>query len=73
MEEFRPQALTGSVLVVTGIFLLIDALYLHLLTFDYSAVKLGWLDPYISHAYWGILFIFLGLVTALKRAGGASR
>lgn len=48
-----------------GAFLILDALFLHSLSFDYSKFGLQGLDPYISHAYWGALFVFIGLVDFL--------
>ena len=58
--------LTGLILLLFGLLLIVDALFLHLISFDYNIVGLGWLDPYFSHAYWGILFVLVGLF-ALRR------
>ena len=44
-----------------GVFLVFDALFLHLLTFNYSAVGAGWLDPYFTHLIWGVLLIVVAL------------
>lgn len=52
--------LVGLILFLFGLFLIADALFLHLIVFDYSAIGLGWLDPYFSHAYWGILLVIIG-------------
>ena len=73
MEEINPPIIAGLLLVLTGVFLTADALYLHLLTFNYVALNLGWLDSYISHGLWGVLFVVLGTATALYRQGAASR
>lgn len=49
-------------LLIGGAFLVLDALVLRSLTFDYARFGLAWLDPFISHMLWGILFIIVALI-----------
>lgn len=56
-------------LISTGSFLIIDTLFLHAITFNYSLFGASWLDPYISHAYWGIALIASAVVLLLSPSG----
>ncbi|MCP8306616.1 MAG: hypothetical protein H3Z49_05905 [archaeon] len=47
-------------LILVGIFFVMDALFLHTISFDYSNLGLGWLDPYFSHLYIGIALVAVG-------------
>ena len=47
-------------LILFGLALIADKVYLHLITFNYSALGISWLDPYMGHGLWGILFVALG-------------
>ena len=49
------------VVLLFGGFLVVDALFLHAINFSYVKLSLGWLDPYLSHAYWGVILIIGGL------------
>lgn len=48
-------------LVIVGIFLLLDGFLWHGLSFDYSVIGLSWLDPYVSHGLIGAGLMVLGV------------
>lgn len=56
----------ASMSIIMGSFLVIDRLFIHAIGFDYAKIGLGWLDPYIDHWMWGILFIFFGLMVLIR-------
>ena len=55
--------------VTIGAFLILDALFLKLLSFDYSRLGLGFLDPFMTHLYWGIGLVFVGVIALLLPMG----
>ena len=59
--------LAGLILIALGLFLIVDAAFLHLIRFDYNTIGLGWLDPYFSHAYWGMLFVIVGYLAFRRK------
>lgn len=61
------KRLAGLLLFLLGLFLIADALFFHLISFDYNMIGLGWLDPYFSHAIWGILFVIIGYLAFRKK------
>ena len=48
------------ILIVAGVFLVIDSLFLHLISFDYTAIGLGFLDPWFDHWMLGGILIIIG-------------
>lgn len=48
-------------LMVIGAFFIVDALLLKLITFDYSSIGIGWLDPYFSHLYLGLIIVIIAV------------
>ena len=55
------KILAELILIISGIFLVLDSLFWHLITFNYAALGLGWLDPWFHHSYLGGIFILIGL------------
>lgn len=53
--------LSEVLLIITGAFLLFDAIFLKALTFDYSVLGLQSIDPLISHGGIGFVFIIIGV------------
>ncbi|MEK9207645.1 MAG: hypothetical protein AAB922_04130 [Patescibacteria group bacterium] len=53
--------------IAYGVFLILDAMFFKLLFFAYEKIGLGAVDPYFSHAIWGILLIVVALTV---NAGG---
>jgi len=43
-----------------GVFLVLDSLVLHLITFNYEEVNLGWLDSKLDHWMIGVGLVALG-------------
>lgn len=52
--------LLGFLKVVTGLFLFVDGIFLHLISFKYPD-QLAFLDPYINHWLIGLVFMILGV------------
>lgn len=50
-----------------GVFLIIDAILLHLLIFAYTKIGLGFVDYYFSHFIWGVLLIGAALFAPAGR------
>lgn len=48
-------------LIILGIFLVVDSLLLHWIIFDYSTVGLTWLDPYFDHWMAGLALIIVAV------------
>ena len=48
-------------LILFGAFLIVDSLFLHLLSFAYPE-QIIWLDSIFDHWIWGIIFIVIGLI-----------
>ena len=55
------EVLAELFLIVVGFFLALDGFYMHRLYFVYPE-PVVWLDPYISHGYWGIIMVAAGLL-----------
>lgn len=53
--------LSETLLVLTGLFLVIDELFIKAITYNYSALGLDALNPYINHGWVGLAFIMIGL------------
>lgn len=51
--------LLGFLKVVTGLFLFVDGIFLHLISFKYPD-QIAFLDPYVNHWLIGVVFIILG-------------
>lgn len=49
------------ILILFGIVLVVDGFVLHLITFAYNKIGLSWLDSFISHAFWGIGMVIIGI------------
>lgn len=64
MEEWRDINYISAeiMLVIIGLFLFIDSIYWHAIGFDYSALNLQWLDPYISHGVIGLALMARGIL-----------
>jgi len=54
------MSVSSILLLVVGVFLLIDAIFLHALTFNYGVIGMVWLDDLINHLWIGMLFIIVG-------------
>ena len=54
------------ILVLFGIFLIIDSLFLHLITLVYPE-NIRWLDPYIDHWMIGAILISIVAWTKLRK------
>lgn len=50
------------VLLLLGVFLIVDSLVLHLISFNYEYLGLEWIDPYIGHWVWGIICVMTSIV-----------
>lgn len=46
-------------LIVLGLFLILDSWYLHLITFNYIGEGIGWLDPLFHHWMIGVAIIIV--------------
>ncbi|MCP8311302.1 MAG: hypothetical protein L6N94_07365 [Candidatus Methylarchaceae archaeon HK01M] len=49
------------VLIIIGLFLIIDSLFHHAISFDYSKLGFNWADEYFSHLYVGLPLVLMGL------------
>ena len=54
------------ILILMGLFLIIDSLFLHLITFDYSAIGLEFMDPWFDHWMIGALFVIIGGIGLIR-------
>ena len=48
-------------LILLGLFLIVDWLALRWIRFDYGTVSLGWLDPWFDHWMIGVALILVAL------------
>ena len=48
------------ILIIAGIFLVIDSLFLHLISFNYTSIGLGFLDSWFDHWMLGVFLIIIG-------------
>lgn len=48
------------IVLAFGVFLVLDSLFWTLLSFEYSALGLSWLDFYLDHWMIGMVFIGIG-------------
>ncbi|MBN2518794.1 MAG: hypothetical protein JXB14_08135 [Candidatus Altiarchaeota archaeon] len=48
-------------LIMMGLFLILDSLYLHYIVFDYGTIGLAWLDPWFNHWMIGALLVLVAL------------
>lgn len=63
MSIMKPiKVLSDVVLIIFGSFLIVDSIFLKLLSFNYSAIGLSAIDPFINHWMVGIVFIFIGIL-----------
>ena len=49
-------------LLIVGIFLFLDSVLFHGITFNYSVIGVTFLDRFISHGILGLIFIIIALV-----------
>lgn len=55
MEEVvKMKMLTEIIVILAGLFLIVDSIFIHAVTFEYEKWYIGFLDPYFSHALLGI-------------------
>jgi hypothetical protein len=52
--------LAEALLIIIGLFLFIDGIFLHAVNYDYSILGITFLDPYINHAVVGAFLILTG-------------
>ncbi len=52
---------TDYLLMLLGIFLIVDRLALHWIRFNYKTINLGWLDQWFDHWMIGVLLIMIAL------------
>ena len=69
MNRFIARA-SGSLMALLGIFLILDSVIFNALTLDYGKFGLSFLDPYISHFWWGLIFLSLGYSLLFLKRGG---
>lgn len=50
------------ILIIFGLFLVIDGFLLKGLSFDYSVIGLEFLDPLISHGIIGAIIVIIGII-----------
>ena len=55
------------VLAVSGIFIMLDAVLIHAISYDYGKLGLQWLDQYMDHFYIGLLLVGIALLGAHYR------
>ncbi len=67
MIKLKPQHYAEIVLALAGVILIIDSLFLHLLTFAYPE-QIVWLDEFINHWMLGVVFILIAYI-GLRRNG----
>lgn len=48
-------------MVIFGLFLIADSFIFHLITFNYMALGLGWLDPLFNHWILGVVLVIVGV------------
>lgn len=44
-------------IIVLGVLLIIDSLFLHLVSFDYTGIGAEWVDPWFDHWILGVILI----------------
>ena len=62
-EQHNVLRLAGISNLILGGFLIVDALFLHLLTFNYGVFGTSGpqINLYVSHSFYGLFFVFIGL------------
>lgn len=48
-------------LAATGVFLIVERLFLHLIHFNYEAMGIGWLDPILDHWEIGLAMVLIAM------------
>ena len=59
--KFTKATIAEIMLILFGAFLIVDSLFLHLLSFMYPE-QIGFLDAIINHWMIGVVFIVIGLI-----------
>lgn len=54
-------------LIVLGLFLIVDSFMIHAVNFDYNKIGLGLFDPFINHWMIGIIFVVIGVLDTMKK------
>ncbi len=57
MDKKSFYKLVDGLLILLGLFLIVDRLHLHWIRFDYAMLGLGWLDPWFDHWMIGLFLI----------------
>jgi len=50
------------IIILIGIFLFLDDIFVHALSYNYSKVGLGFLNPVIDHWWIGLILIGIGVI-----------
>jgi len=61
------KSISNILLILIGLFLTIDGFFIHGLIYDYSILNLEWLDPFINHAFLGLLFVVFGALNIMRQ------
>jgi len=64
--NLKPAHYAEIVLVLFGVFLVVDSLFLHLLSFAYPQ-QIAWLDSIIGHWVWGLIFVVIGIIGLTRK------
>ena len=59
--------INSILLILIGLFLTIDGFFIHGLIYDYSILNLEWLDPFLNHAFIGLLFVVAGVLNIIRQ------
>ena len=62
-----------AILLLFGIYLILDSFFFHLISFDYPKVGLAWADPLINHWMVGVILILIVVASKYKRWRDLSR
>lgn len=55
--------LAEIVLVISGLFLIVERLFIHAISFDYSKIGMTFIDAYFDHWMIGVIFIVIAAVS----------
>ena len=56
----NPRNWAELALIVSGILIIIERLFIHAISFDYASLGLAWLDPWFDHWLIGLAFVIIG-------------
>ncbi len=61
MDKKSFYAGIDTLLILLGLFLIVDRLYLHWIYFDYGTLGIRWINAFVDHWMVGVIMIAVGI------------